>query len=91
MEHWKPTRWRAYEVSDEYHVRSRNRVVKGKAGSSRFIAGRLLTPVLRHGIACVDLWRGNHRDRVRVDALVNEAFGPAGRASARSFAEAFQR
>jgi hypothetical protein len=87
-EHWRGTEWRGYEVSDEHRVRSRNRVVRGKNGSSRFIAGRLLTPVLRHGHACVDLWRGNHRSRVRVDTLVQQAFGGT---PALSFAKALRR
>ena len=76
MERWKGTAsFRAYEVSDQYRVRSRNRVVKGKNGSSRFIKGKLLVPVLRHGHPCVNLWRGNRVVRVRVDHLVAEAFG----------------
>jgi hypothetical protein len=76
VEHWKETvRYRGYEVSDHYRVRSRNRIVKGRSGSSRFIKGRVLVPVLRHGHPCVNLWRGNHVVRVRVDHLVAEAFG----------------
>ena len=76
VEHWKDTvSHRGYEVSDQYRVRSRNRVVKGKNGSSRFIKGRLLVPVVRHGHRCVNLWRGNRVVRVRVDQLVTEAFG----------------
>ena len=66
---------RGYEVSDQFRVRSRNRVVKGKNGSSRFVQGRILIPVIRHGHPCVNLWRGNRVSRVRVDVLVAEAFG----------------
>lgn len=49
--------------------------MKGKNGSSRYIKGRILVPVTRHGHACVNLWRGNRVVRVRVDQLVTEAFG----------------
>jgi len=76
VEHWRQTvSYRGYEVSDQLRVRSRNRIVRGKNGSSRFIQGKPLVPVIRHGHACVNLWRANRCVRVRIDKLMAEAFG----------------
>lgn len=75
-ERWRDTEYRGYQVSDHYQVRSRDRIVKGRNGSSRFIKGHLLTPVWHHGAWCVQLWRGGRFRRVRIERLVADAFGP---------------
>jgi hypothetical protein len=83
VEHWRETGWRGYEVSDRGRVRSRDRIVRGKLGSSRFVRGKILRPIIKpSGTAYVRIWRGNRYTLVRVDDLVSDAFGP-GRAFAR--------
>jgi len=74
-ERWRETEYRGYEVSDHFQVRSRARIVKGRNGSSRFIQGKILTPVEHHGTLYVQLWRRGEFKRVRIAKLVEQAFG----------------
>lgn len=79
-EEWRPVRdWEGlYEVSSHGLVRSVERYVKGREGSSRKLQGRQLTPRVRpDGVVAVNLWRGNRYRQLPVRRLVLEAFDRA--------------
>jgi hypothetical protein len=75
--------WPGYEVSDQGNARSVDRMVDGRYSlngkqSTRFIAGKPLTPVPhKNGTPAVNLWRGNVCTQVPIRRLMLLAFvGP---------------
>ena len=66
-----------YIVSTHGNVKSLPRVVKGKLGSSRKLAGKTLTPYWRRDATVVNLWKDNRYKQRTVHQLVLETFiGP---------------
>lgn len=79
-ESWRPVRGYEgfYEVSDQGHVRSMERSVKGRENSTRKLQGKILTPRVRpDGTLCTNLWVGNKYKQLPVRRIVLEAFDRA--------------
>ena len=77
MEIWKsiPGTGEAYEVSDLGKVRSKDRVVFRKDGTSCKACGRVLKPVPNSvGYMSVQIFKDGHKQAVFVHRLVAEAF-----------------
>jgi len=76
-EEWRPVYGfeDTYEISSYGRIRSRERLVKGRNGSSRRLQGQMLQPRRRDdGAMAVNLWKDNKYVQRLVHRLVLESF-----------------
>lgn len=63
-----------YQVSTLGRVRSVDKIVKGKNGSTRFVKGQILQPNLSEGYLMVGLSKNGRHSTIRVHRLVAKSF-----------------